>query len=323
MSIISLPFTFSAGAVIIASQHNSNFSTIYNDYNGNITNENIAGGAAIDYSKLNLTGDIQTSDLSSSLVVPGSKVDLTSPGAIGSGTPNTGAFTTLKVGTTNQGDILYDNGTSLVRLTPSTAGRALITAGPSANPFWGSSNIPLNVQIFTSGTSTWTKPSGINRVYIRIWGAGGGGTSTAGTATAGGSSSFAGSTTISATGGTAAASTTPGSGGTGSNGQINLTGGDGSFTNNTISGLDSGGGVPLMGIGFPGLSTGTALNYIIKKFGYAYGGFGSSTRSGGGAGGYSEGYTDVTGDVTVIVGAGGAGASSGGTGGDGLCIVMY
>jgi hypothetical protein len=52
MSLIVKPNTFSAGAVIIATEHNSNFDTIYNDFNGNITNANLASGAAIADTKL-------------------------------------------------------------------------------------------------------------------------------------------------------------------------------------------------------------------------------------------------------------------------------
>jgi len=52
MSLINKPNTFTVGATIIASEHNSNFDTIYNDYNGNITNDNIAAGAGIVDTKL-------------------------------------------------------------------------------------------------------------------------------------------------------------------------------------------------------------------------------------------------------------------------------
>lgn len=55
MATISKQYTFSAGATIVASEHNSNFDTIYNDYNGNITNSNIASNAALAASKLNLS----------------------------------------------------------------------------------------------------------------------------------------------------------------------------------------------------------------------------------------------------------------------------
>ena len=52
MALITKTHTFSAGAAIIAAQHNTNFDTIYNDYNGNITNANIAAAAAIADTKL-------------------------------------------------------------------------------------------------------------------------------------------------------------------------------------------------------------------------------------------------------------------------------
>ncbi len=52
MSTISKTYTFSAGATITASEHNTNFDTIYNDYNGSIKNVNIDGSAAIADSKL-------------------------------------------------------------------------------------------------------------------------------------------------------------------------------------------------------------------------------------------------------------------------------
>ena len=52
MALVSKPKTFSAGATIVASEHNSNFDTIYNDYNGNITNANVAAAAAIADTKL-------------------------------------------------------------------------------------------------------------------------------------------------------------------------------------------------------------------------------------------------------------------------------
>jgi len=52
MSLINKPNTFTVGATIIASEHNANFDTIYNDYNGNITNDNIASGAGIVDTKL-------------------------------------------------------------------------------------------------------------------------------------------------------------------------------------------------------------------------------------------------------------------------------
>jgi len=52
MALISKPNTFSAGNTIVASEHNSNFDTIYNEFNGSISNANISNTAAIVDSKL-------------------------------------------------------------------------------------------------------------------------------------------------------------------------------------------------------------------------------------------------------------------------------
>jgi hypothetical protein len=73
MGIVSKPNTFTAGTAARASQVNQNFDAIYNDYNGGINDANISSTAAIKASKVNMA----------------------SPGPIGSTTPNTGTFTTL------------------------------------------------------------------------------------------------------------------------------------------------------------------------------------------------------------------------------------
>lgn len=56
---VSKDFTFSAGATIIASEHNTNFDILYNLVNGNIENVNINSAAAIANSKLNLASITQ------------------------------------------------------------------------------------------------------------------------------------------------------------------------------------------------------------------------------------------------------------------------
>ena len=73
MGTVTKPNTFTAGTAARAAQVNANFDTIYNDYNGNINDANVSATAAIKASKLNMA----------------------SPGPIGSTTPNTGVFTTL------------------------------------------------------------------------------------------------------------------------------------------------------------------------------------------------------------------------------------
>lgn len=55
MATIVKPNNWDKGDPIVASEHNANFDTIYNDYNGNIKNENVAADAAIASSKLDLS----------------------------------------------------------------------------------------------------------------------------------------------------------------------------------------------------------------------------------------------------------------------------
>lgn len=55
MAVIALTTTWSDGQVLTASALNGNFTTIVNDYNGNITNANISASAAIATSKINAT----------------------------------------------------------------------------------------------------------------------------------------------------------------------------------------------------------------------------------------------------------------------------
>jgi len=69
MSLVTISYIFSVGNTIIASQHNSNFSVIYNDYNGSITDANISPSAAIAYTKLALSNTIKNTDLLSTTII--------------------------------------------------------------------------------------------------------------------------------------------------------------------------------------------------------------------------------------------------------------
>ncbi len=84
MAIISIPFTFTVGATIVASQHNSNFSTIYSDYNGNVIDSNVAANAAIAYTKLSLVNSVRNTDILSTSVF--------ATGNLGTGTANNTTF---------------------------------------------------------------------------------------------------------------------------------------------------------------------------------------------------------------------------------------
>jgi hypothetical protein len=57
-ALITKTYTFSAGATILASEHNQNFDVLYNWANGNVDNANIKASAGISLSKLSLGDDV-------------------------------------------------------------------------------------------------------------------------------------------------------------------------------------------------------------------------------------------------------------------------
>lgn len=79
----------------------------------------------------------------------------------------------------SQGDVLYYNGTHLVRLPAGSNGQFLQTLGAGQNPNWaaaGSAVSSVTVYATHIGSPfTWTKPAGISGVLVRVCGAGGGG----------------------------------------------------------------------------------------------------------------------------------------------------
>lgn len=52
MALVTKTYTFTAGTTIVASEHNTNFDTLYNLVNGNIDNANVKASAGIVDSKL-------------------------------------------------------------------------------------------------------------------------------------------------------------------------------------------------------------------------------------------------------------------------------
>lgn len=129
MGLVVKPNTFTAGATIVASEHNSNFDTIYNSYNGNIENANIKSDAAI----------------------VGSKLNLAEAGAIGGTTPAAGAFTTLSASgalTANGAVTLGNASGDDITITGSIAASIPLKA---ENVDIGTTSIGLNDLHFGSG----------------------------------------------------------------------------------------------------------------------------------------------------------------------------
>lgn len=149
MSTITKPYTFASGAVIYAAEHNSNFDTIYTDYNGGITNANISATAAIAYSKLS---GVAASGANSDIT---SLTGLTTPLAAnrgGTGVANNAASTLTISG--NFATTLTVSGTTGVTLP--TSGTLLASGGALGTPSSGTLTncTGLPVAGITSSTST-------------------------------------------------------------------------------------------------------------------------------------------------------------------------
>lgn len=273
---------------------------------------------------------------------------------IGAMIPSTGAFASLNVGTTEQGDLLYDNGTSLVRLPPGVVGQYLATQGPSSNPTWAI--VPHGSQVFLI-SGTFTAPAGVSIVYLTIvgGGGGGGGCSAFGTSSGGGGGGAAIINYIySVTGGNNYGITVGAGGGGGttgggngsiggvsyfdtSGGNLSVTGGNGGVGSNSGSTNGGSGGASTINASASVSTAGlTGGGYIAFPGGNGAKGNGA----GGGGGGGSMigiGATGISSSVTgpsasANTGGGGAGSYAngnggtgyaGGTGGSGIVIVTW
>lgn len=367
MTILTVTYVTEAPNTLIRSARwNTNFSDITSFINsklldstdnirdGGIANASIVASAGINYSKLTLTNSIVNADVNSSAAILASKLDLTAPNAIGTATPAAGKFTTLeatstfKLGTTNQGDILYDNGTSLVRLTPGTSGQFLKSQGASANPVWATAS--TTIQTFLS-TGSFTPPSGVTKAYVTIAGAGGGGGGGSGGGGGGGGAGaviikhlmhVSSATTYTVTVGAA------GTGGAGGPSDPGTNGGNSSFagttspSNYTVTANGGTGGTGGTGGGGGGGGSGASGNTTLNGSGktqsaaYSYAGGNGGSKSGveSGAGGSSYlaiGAPGSNGSTTPSDaplsagggGGGGTGSNNGGNGGKGFVIIEY
>jgi hypothetical protein len=213
------------------------------------------------------------------------------------------------------------------------------TAGTWASNATEISNSPFKrikgptIQALTSGSSaTYTTPTGVVAIRIRMVGGGGGGQ---GSGTSPGNGGNGGDTTFSTfTAGGGNNGGGGGSGGGGSGGSINLTGGNGATRpNNTASQFGGlGGSSAFGGGGAPGNNGPSAGSAGSANTGGGGGGAGCNATvqagGGGGSGAYVEALiTSPATTYTYTVGAGGtAGAAgtsgaAGGAGGSGIIIV--
>ena len=285
--------------------------------------------------------------------------NITSLGTISSiGAPLGAAFggTGLTTTTTPYGVVCAGTSTtSALQVLNSlgSSGQLLTSNGPSALPSWqsvaGSSGRLLNVQVFTSGSGTYTATAGTNNIIVQCLAGGGGGggaAATSGQLSAGGGGGAGGYSLLLVTGSSATYAYAVGAGGAGgAAGQNNgIVGGNSTFgTLITATGGGPGGAGPalsssgLSGVGgAAGTSTGGNYNIAggIGQWGYGIAGGASFPGTGGisifGSGTFGlASFTTENGTASPAnTGAGGSagatfnsGAASGGDGGSGIIIV--
>jgi hypothetical protein len=82
--------------------------------------------------------------------------------------PSTGQF--IDLASAAQGDVLYYNGTSYVRLAPGTSGQHLQTAGAAANPIWGDAGGGKVLQVVQPAAITSFATSTTSATFVDITG---------------------------------------------------------------------------------------------------------------------------------------------------------
>ena len=192
------------------------------------------------------------------------------------------------------------------------------------------------VQVFTSGSGTYTTPTGCKAIWVRCVGGGGGGAASAtNSGSVGGNSTFGAITANGGAGGGSGASVGGPGGDGGSTSGANVINGTGSSGGpggkDTASAGGTGGGTFIGGAGKGGTYH-LGGSAAAANTGAGGGGGGAqiaavNAAGGGGAGGYGESLiSSPAGTYSYAVGAGGAGGAAGtyagGAGGSGIIIVM-
>jgi hypothetical protein len=174
--------------------------------------------------------------------------------------------------------LVQHSGAFFISLTDSNLNNT--PPGSGSNSFWRNLNAEPTQTILTSGSGTYTPPTGCVFIAVRMVGGGGGASG------AGGNTTFGGFTA----GGGGAGGGTGGAGGSASGGSLNIVG--------AVGGTD-GGGSPFGGAGSSTASAATNSG---------------SGAGGGGSGGYVEGSVASPTGTSYAVGAAGSGTQAGGSG---------
>jgi len=236
---------------------------------------------------------------------------------------STGGTERLRVN--SSGNLVVTGTTSLSNVTVS--GTVSTNTGTLTLPTI-TGNLALStktVQVFTSGSGTYTTPAGCRAIFVRMVGGGSSGATYLADNVGGGATTF-GSSFLTCNGASAGTGGQPGAGGTATGGDINFTGAaGGAGTASSAGPAGSGGSSPFGGGGIGG-TTGQAGGNAATNSGSGGGGGAVSSsvgRAGGSAGGYLEKLiTSPSATYSYAIGAGGSGVSNAGNGGAGIIIVQ-
>jgi len=142
MSTITKPNTFSSNTTASSSEVNANFDTIFNDYNGNITNANVSSSAAIAASKLNLATIAQAMTMSGAIFITGKGADVASTAAMTLG---------------SDGNVFDITGTTTITsITAKTAGTIVVLQFDGIATVTDGSNLKLAGSFTSAAESTLT-----------------------------------------------------------------------------------------------------------------------------------------------------------------------
>lgn len=161
MALVTKPFTHSPGDTILSAETNSNFNTLYDDYNGNITNANISASANI--------GDTKLAQISTAGKVSGAALTSLSSIPSDAGAIPAVNVTDLTLTSQAQGDIIRFDGSNWIRLAVGTANQILTTDG--TDPSWGSLTSSIkSVSVTSTGSGQTITGMGFKPTFLIFMG---------------------------------------------------------------------------------------------------------------------------------------------------------
>lgn len=151
----SKPNTLANGTLADADEVSENEDALYNYLQAGV--DTYADGTIVN-ADINAAANIAVTKIAGTAVTTATTQTITGDKTISGDVTLSGGVTLpasgVVIGTANQGDIFYDDGTDLARLTPGTSGYILQSQGAAANPTWAS--VPHSALVYAwSGNESY------------------------------------------------------------------------------------------------------------------------------------------------------------------------